>query len=521
MARHLTKRQRIFVAHYLKDGNGTKAAIAAGYSKKGARVAGVRLLTNANVSAEITEKSEKLIKKLEISAENVLQEIARLAFLDPSKFFDANGRLIPIAKLDDDTKRCLASLDVEELFAGKGESREQIGVLTRIKFVDKGINLERLGRYLKLFTDKHELSDPDGKSMAAPVFNINFVKSKRPASEGDGKAGRRMTGFVKLFGSILGSTIWREDPATKVVWITLLALADIDGIVESSIPGLANYAGVGIAETETALQKFQSPDPYSRTPEHEGRRIEPVDGGWRILNHDKYRCKMSPEEQKEKAVIRQRRHRDRLASLLPRVTPKRDESVTGCDGHGKSRMSRQAEVEVEVEVEAENLKPQPLAHSANEREGVDSVEVSAGNTSKSKRLTAAKRMLLVENLYDRYPRKIAKAAAFKVIEKAIVAVARRDHAGDEREATDWLGVRVDLYAKSAQARQPDKSKVPYPATWFNAGRYDDDEQEWNHVGLTKGGARAYEMLDGHAEDDAGLTEVLSRPDPEWVEAGSR
>lgn len=311
-----------------------------------------------------------------------------------------------------------------------------------------------------------------------------------------------MTGFVKLFGSILGSTIWREDPATKVVWITLLALADQDGIVESSIPGLANYAGVGIAETETALQKFQSPDPYSRTPEHEGRRIEPMDGGWRILNHDKYRRKMSPEEQREKAAIRQQRHRDRL-----RVTPKRDESVTGCDGHGKSRVSRQAEAEAEAE------KSNTSAYSANEREPVDSVEVSSGDTSKSK---AAKRAPLVANLYSRYPWKVAKADAFKAIEKAIVAVARRDHSGNEREATDWLGSRVDLYAASAQGRQPDKSKIPYPATWFNGGRYDDDPARWNYV-VGASNARSSGAKPVNFDSCDGFDDLLNRPAPAWME----
>jgi hypothetical protein len=119
-----------------------------------------------------------------------------------------------------------------------------------------------------------------------------------------------MTGYTKLFNSIVGSTIWREGPATKVVWITLLALADRDGIVESSVPGLANYASVSIAETETALQKLQSPDLYSRSPEHEGRRIEPVDGGWLILNHQKYRLKMSKEDIRERDRVRKQRQRE-------------------------------------------------------------------------------------------------------------------------------------------------------------------------------------------------------------------
>lgn len=177
MSSQLTKRQQRFVAEYLTDLNATRAAIAAGYSKKGATVRGAELLANRNVSAAIMERSARLLGKLEITAENVLRELARLAFLDPGKFFDADGRLIPIAELDDDTKRGLSGMDVEELFEGRGPERRQVGVVRKIKFADKGINLERLGKYLKLFTDKHEVCGPDGKPLAAvdPVFNINFV----------------------------------------------------------------------------------------------------------------------------------------------------------------------------------------------------------------------------------------------------------------------------------------------------------------------------------------------------------
>jgi len=143
----------------------------------------------------------------------------------------------------------------------------------------------------------------------------------------------------------------------------------------------------------------------------------------------------------------------------------------------------------------------PLAHSLNELGGGDPrrsisgngwgkpAECSHGNASNDKRFASAKRGILVADLYRRYPKKVGKAEAFKAIGKAIVAVAKAgatdthpDFVGDEQAAAQWLGSRVDLYAQSAQARQPDKSKVPYPASWFNAGRYEDDEAEWNHTG---------------------------------------
>jgi phage terminase small subunit len=56
------------------------ATIAAGYSEKGARVQGVRLLTNANVKKRIEELVAKKVEKLDITVERVLGELAKLAF---------------------------------------------------------------------------------------------------------------------------------------------------------------------------------------------------------------------------------------------------------------------------------------------------------------------------------------------------------------------------------------------------------------------------------------------------------
>jgi hypothetical protein len=91
-------------------------------------------------------------------------------------------------------------------------------------------------------------------------------------------------GYTKLFGSIVGSTIWEEDHATRIVWITLLALSDAAGNVTASVPGLARLAHVTLEECELALHKFQQPYKYSRSKAYEGRRIEIVDGGFFILN---------------------------------------------------------------------------------------------------------------------------------------------------------------------------------------------------------------------------------------------
>jgi len=108
-----------------------------------------------------------------------------------------------------------------------------------------------------------------------------------------------MTGYTKLFSSILTSTIWDQDSDTRILWITMLALSDRNGEVGGSIPGLAHQARLPVAKVKAALTVLSNPDEYSRSKEHEGRRIKEIDGGWQILNRAKYREKMSADERRE------------------------------------------------------------------------------------------------------------------------------------------------------------------------------------------------------------------------------
>jgi hypothetical protein len=119
--------------------------------------------------------------------------------------------------------------------------------------------------------------------------------------------------YTKLFSSIITSTIWSEDDQTRIVWISMLAIADKNGEVQGSVPGLARIAGVSVDDTRAALHKFLSPDPDSRTRDDEGRRIEPIDGGWQLLNHAKYRAMASKDEAKLSEAKRKARYRAQKA----------------------------------------------------------------------------------------------------------------------------------------------------------------------------------------------------------------
>lgn len=136
-----------------------------------------------------------------------------------------------------------------------------------------------------------------------------------------------MSGFTKLHSSILDSTIWREANPTRILFITLLAMADKDGVIEASIPGLADRARLSMQETIDAIATLESPDQFSRSPENDGRRIYKIDGGWALTNYAKYRDKQDTEARREYLRVKQAEHRAKVATSVatkPTTTKLRD-----------------------------------------------------------------------------------------------------------------------------------------------------------------------------------------------------
>lgn len=149
--------------------------------------------------------------------------------------------------------------------------------------------------------------------------------------------------FTKLFSSITESTVWCEPAGTRLAWITMLAMADRQGRVFASVPGLANRARITLLETEQAIQTFLAPDPYSRTPDYDGRRIAAIDGGWRLLNYSKYRQLRDEGATRELKRDHMRRVRaERTEALHSGMT----HSTVECCGDN-------AEAEAETETETE------------------------------------------------------------------------------------------------------------------------------------------------------------------------
>lgn len=153
-----------FCLEYVKDGNGTQAAIRAGYSANAARQQSSRLLTNVAIQRRIAELQEGIEKRSMVDADWVVAELVKIARADIRKFYRGDGSLKPIVELDDDCAAALSGVEAVEQAGADGVISQ--ATLRKIKRWDRPKVLELLGRHFGLWPQKveHNINWLDGLS---------------------------------------------------------------------------------------------------------------------------------------------------------------------------------------------------------------------------------------------------------------------------------------------------------------------------------------------------------------------
>ena len=167
MARKNSRHDR-FCREYIKDLNGKRAAIAVGYSAKTADDAASRLLSNVKVQTLVATLTKKHADKLDLSAEKVLSELSRMGFsnfLDYVNITEEGDAFVDLSSLTQEQAAAIQEVTVNEYVEGKGKHARKVK-RTKLKLVDKIRSLDLLGRHLKLFTEKIEVSGTAGLAEA-------------------------------------------------------------------------------------------------------------------------------------------------------------------------------------------------------------------------------------------------------------------------------------------------------------------------------------------------------------------
>lgn len=146
----LNAQQERFVAQYLVDLNATQAAIRAGYSAKTAKSIGHRFMASPAIQAAVQAAQAKHLAKVDLTAENVLEQLRRIVMFDPASIYDGAGNLLPVKDMPPEARAVLSGVDVDQIFTGTGEERTQTGIVTKVRFWNKGDSIKAAMAHLAL-----------------------------------------------------------------------------------------------------------------------------------------------------------------------------------------------------------------------------------------------------------------------------------------------------------------------------------------------------------------------------------
>lgn len=183
-------RAELFAYEYAIDLNGEQAAIRAGYSPKTARVQASRLLTRANVQEILAKLKEKQLGKLSHKAEDVLRELELMGFANMLDYIGVQSggmAFVDLSKLTREQAAAIQEITTEQ-FTIQGEKEdEEDRVVTKVKFKlsDKRGSLELLGKHHKLFNERLDIGNQDGKPFEIVIRNVGPKLRPEPAG-GDG-----------------------------------------------------------------------------------------------------------------------------------------------------------------------------------------------------------------------------------------------------------------------------------------------------------------------------------------------
>jgi hypothetical protein len=138
--------------------------------------------------------------------------------------------------------------------------------------------------------------------------------------------------FTLLAHSFFDSSIRRESAETRIVFLAMISKCDLQGIVRATDDAIAAHACVSLDATRAALERLNSPDPKSTTPDEEGRRIVEIGPNqWRVVNFTRYWNREKQPERRAYKTEKQREYRQRSDGPRGPHGPRGQNGPTGED----------------------------------------------------------------------------------------------------------------------------------------------------------------------------------------------
>jgi hypothetical protein len=234
--------------------------------------------------------------------------------------------------------------------------------------------------------------------------------------------------YAKIFAQIYDGSLCTQGPwEALVTFQQMLVLADQDGSVNMTAEAIARRTTIPLKIIAKGVAALLLPDPKSRNPTEEGRRIIPLsegrDWGWCVVNYTHYRQLMREQDRREyqrKYWIEKRSTKARTTSSTP-LKPLNTTQATQPN--------------------------QPIAEAYANAEAMNTISKPTG----------------FDVFYNAYPLKVGKQAAVKAFAKVKAGTFLDNILADiDRRLSngEWTAERAQF--------------IPHPATYLNGRRWEDE-----------------------------------------------
>ncbi|EFJ7371692.1 terminase small subunit [Escherichia coli] len=154
----LTAMQEAYCQSYIKTPeNQTQAAINAGFSPNTAAVKASVMMRDERIQKRIAELMEERNKRMRVSADYVLMRLVEIDQMDVIDILNDDMSIKPVSEWPKVWRQYLTGFELADMFEGRGDEKELVGSLKKIKWPDKVKNLELIGKHVDVNAFKERL----------------------------------------------------------------------------------------------------------------------------------------------------------------------------------------------------------------------------------------------------------------------------------------------------------------------------------------------------------------------------
>lgn len=178
----LTDKQARFVEEYLVDLNASAAARRAGYSEKTAGAIGRENLQKPTIRAAIDEKLAKRSERTQVTADRVVEELARIGFADPRSLFtwsEERACFVPSRDLTEAEAAAVQAVESDTTHYTREDGTEEMRLKLKLKTHSKIRALELLGKHMAMFTDRR--AEEFGGEPRIEIVEVNLPEDSEAA----------------------------------------------------------------------------------------------------------------------------------------------------------------------------------------------------------------------------------------------------------------------------------------------------------------------------------------------------